>query len=102
MNFLSPFRWVWIAIGIFFLAVFVSVIASTLYFGLVLGRAVFFSPHFFPFFGFPFFGLGFILLGLLVVGIVFRLPFRPWRRNAYYSGRWFNYDPAMDSLRQRY
>jgi len=102
MNFISPFRWFWIAIGIVFLAVFVTIVASTLYFGLVLGRAVFLAPHFFPFFGFPFFGFGFILLGLLIVGFALRLIFRPWRRGMYYSGRWFNYDPAMDSLRQRY
>jgi uncharacterized membrane protein len=59
-------------------------------------------PHFFPFFGFPFFGFGFIFLGILVVGFALRLIFRPWRRGTYYSGRWFSYDPAMDSLRQRY
>jgi putative membrane protein len=102
MNFISPFRWIWLAIGIAFLAVLVTIVASTLYFGFVLGRAVFFAPHVFPFFGFPFFGLGFIILGLLIVGFVLRLVFLPWRRNTYYSRRWFNYDPAMDSLRQRY
>jgi len=103
MNFLSPFRWIWLAIGIAFLAVFVTIVASTIYFGLFLGRAVFFAPHIFPFFGFPFFGLGFVILGLLIVSLSLRFAFfRPWRRGTYYSGRWFNYDPAMDSLRQRY
>jgi len=101
MNFFSPFRWIWVAFGLVFLAVLVVIVGSTIYFGLSLGRAVFFTPHVLPFIGFPFFGFGFLLF-FLIIGLAFRLAFRPWRGRMYNSGRWFNYDPAMDSLRQRY
>jgi putative membrane protein len=97
--FFSPFRWLWIVFGIVILGIFAVVIASTIYYGLVLGHAVFFTPHFFPFFGF---GFGFVFLGIIVLALITGLFFRPYRRRMYYSGGWYRYDSAMDSLRQRY
>jgi uncharacterized membrane protein len=99
--FFSPFRWLWIVAGIAVLAIAVFVIASTIYFGISLGHAVFYAPHVFPF---PFFGLGIFFLGIIVFGLLMGLIFRPYRHRAYYYGRggWFRYDTAMESLRQRY
>lgn len=87
-------------LAIIVLAITVFVVGSTIYFGVQLGHAVFFSPH--PFF--PFFGLGFLVLGIVVFGLLAGLLFRPYRRRMYYygRGRWFQDDTAMESLRQRY
>lgn len=95
--FFSPFRWLWLIVGIAILAIVGVAIASTIYFGLVLGHAVFFVPRFFPFFGF-----GFIIFGIIAVGLFLGLIFRPMKGRGYYGRRWYYYDSAMDSLRQRY
>lgn len=50
---------------------------------------------------FVFFGIGFLVLGLLVFALIAGLFFRPYRRRGYYR-RWYGYDSAMESLRQRY
>ena len=62
---------------------------------LIFGASLF-PVHYF-FFG-PFFGVIFVLF-LLFFGL--RLLLLPW---GWYGGRraWRNYDPAMDTLRQRY
>jgi len=92
--FFSPFRWLWIVLGIIVLAIFGVILVSTIYFGLILGHAVIFGvPHVFPYFGF---GFGFVLLGLLVFALVAGLIFRPSRRRMYYSHNWYRYDSAMD------
>jgi len=95
--FFSPFRWLWIIFGIIFLAIAAIVIGSTIYFGITLGHALIFGPHYF----FPFFGFGFAFLGFVVFALILGSLFRPFRRRMYY-GRWYRYDNAMDSLRQRY
>jgi putative membrane protein len=85
--------------GIVILATIAIIIGSTIYFGLTLGHALLFTPH--PFF-FPFFGLGFLIFGIIIVGLFMGLIFRPFRRRGYYYRGWYQYDNAMDSLRQRY
>jgi putative membrane protein len=95
--FFSPFRWLWIVFGIVILGILAIVVGSTIYYGFILGHAVFFAPRFFPFSGF-----GFVFLGIIALGLFFGLIFRPYRRRMYYSGGWYRYDSAMDSLRQRY
>ena len=95
--FFSPFRWLFLVFGIVLLAIVAIVVVSTIYFGFVLGHAILFTPGVFPFFG-----LGFLILGVIVLGLFLGLLFRPIRRRMYYSGRWYRYDSAMDSLRERY
>jgi len=99
--FFSPFRWLFLIFGIIVLAVIGITIVSTIFFGFALGHSLFFAPRFFPFFGFPFLGFGFLIFGLLIFGF-FRFLFYPYRRRGFYGNRWYGYDSAMDSLRQRY
>ena len=95
--FFSPFRWLFVILGIVFLGIAAIVIASTIFVGVALGHALIFGPHYFPFFGF-----GFVLLGILAFALISGLFFRPYRRRMYYGGGWYRNDSAMESLRQRY
>jgi len=100
--FFAPFRWLWIVLGIVVFGILAVIVASTIYFGLSLGHAVFFAPHVFAF---PFFGFGFVFFGVIIFALFLGLIFRSFRwRRGHYSGRWgyYGYDSAMDSLRQRY
>ena len=99
-RFFSPFRWLWIIIGILLLATVVAGLGFFVY-GLVLGHPVITFGRVLPFFWFgPFFGFIFILL---LIGFGVRLFFRPWRRWGYYGRRGYYYgDPALQSLRVRY
>jgi uncharacterized membrane protein len=87
----SPFRFVWILLGALLVA-FVLVGIGSFVFALLLGRSPFY-------FAFPFLAIGFLFLTLLFAGgILFRLAFfRRWRRYYYYR-----YDPALQTLRERY
>jgi putative membrane protein len=97
-TYFSPFRWIWISVGIIFLAFLVTGFVYVVYRGFVLGQSLFV----FPFVGFGLFtGLFSLLLILLVVGLVARMIFRPWRRGWYGPG-YRRYDPAMQQLRERY
>jgi putative membrane protein len=98
--FFSPFRWIWLILGIIVVSILAIAVISTVYFGFVLGHAIIFGPP--RVFAFPFFGLGFLFLGVIIVGLFLGFLFRPFRRRMYYSNRWYRYDTAMDSLRQRY
>ncbi len=106
-GFLSPFRWLWIIIGVLLLATVVAGLASFVYY-LVLGHPLFAFSGFRPFFLIPFFGFGGFILFLLILGFGLRLIFRPWRRwgqygrGGYYGRGYYGYDPAMQALRERY
>ena len=99
--FFSPFRWLWIIIGVVVLAVVLTTLASVVSL-LILGHPILMFGRAAPFFWFgPFFGFGWIIFGLLIVGFALRMVFRPWGRGMYYDGHRY-YDPAMESLRERY
>jgi uncharacterized membrane protein len=83
----SPFRLIWLLIGVLFLAVIVAGFASIAY-RLYLGQ----YPLWFGYF--PFFGFGWILVMILFGIFAIRLGTRPWRYR--------RYDPAMHLLRKRY
>src|ERR1700730_2749264 len=101
-RFFSPFRWLWIIIGVLFLATVVTGIGFFVY-DIVLGHPLF-AGGFYPFFRFgPFFGFGWVIFLFLIFGFGFRFLFRPWRRWGYYGrGGYYYNDPAMQSLRVRY
>lgn len=88
----------WI-VGILVLFLVVALVASAVYFWAPYAMATApYYPH--PFFlFFFFFPLGLIIF-LLLIALVFRLAFRPWRREHY--RRWRDWDDANEILRQRY
>ncbi|MDA4131439.1 MAG: SHOCT domain-containing protein [Thaumarchaeota archaeon] len=98
----SPFRWLWIIIGVLVLsAVIVGLVSFASY--VFLGHPLFAFGGFFPFFWFgPFFGFGWIIFIFLIIGFGARFLFRPWRRWGYYGGHGYYSDPAMQALRERY
>jgi uncharacterized membrane protein len=83
--FFSPFRWLWIVLGIVVLGVLAILAASVFFF--FLGHIIFF-------------GLGFLIFGVIIFVLIAGLFYRPYRRRMYYG--WYGYDSAMNSLRQRY
>jgi hypothetical protein len=104
LRFFSPFRWLWIIIGVLFLATMVAGLAFFVS-DLVLGHPLFTVGRFYPFVFFPFFSFGGIIFLFLIIGFGLRMIFRPWRRWGwgYYGGRgYYSEDPAMQSLRVRY
>jgi uncharacterized membrane protein len=85
----SPLRWAWVLIGVLILGILVVGMASLLY-SLYLGH---------PYYSyFPLFGFGWLIVIILLASFVFRLAFRPWRK----WGGYRRYDPAFQTLRERY
>ncbi|HZW55688.1 MAG TPA: SHOCT domain-containing protein [Nitrososphaerales archaeon] len=99
--FFRPFRWIWIAIGALFLLIGVVALLS-LIFGPSIFGATFPRPYLF-FFPFPFFGFWSFLFVIFIIFLGVRWLFFPWRRRYYGGGYYYpRYDPALQTLRERY